>query len=482
METSLHVDELQTLVTFLNDSLRETSADQLVKRALTLVRHQTGADVSGFLGLDPEDPLPRLLLPAQGELDGNLSKKLTNLMKRTNQSVWMAKDEHKTSNSDSLAGFTDALCIPIRSAEAKNPEETALGALHAYKHYGIFTERQVQFCEALAGSLANGLRSLRTRRVLEADNSRLRFRSPGQSDRLIGGSKQMERLRSDIARLADCPCTVLIIGESGVGKELVAEDLHHQSSRREGPLVPVNCGAIAASMAESELFGHEMGAFTNAIRTRPGYFRDADEGTLFLDEIGELSTECQAMMLRVLESRRVRPVGSDREIAVDVRLVAATNRDLPKESREGRFRVDLFYRLGTVITVPPLRDHLEDIPELARHFLRGFAALYKRHTQLSESALKRLMSYTWPGNVRQLRTVLETAVAMTSEEVITEADLRITPDLPAAKQLPSLNLEELETMAIRQALEQTRMNNTHAARLLGIHRETLINKLKKIDG
>src|SRR5207253_7269042 len=218
--------------------------------------------------------------------------------------------------------------------------------------------------------LSKSLSDLRSRRALEADNSRLRIHASGCDRDLVGDSGPMRQLRQQLSRLAERPKVVLISGESGAGKELVALALHRQSSRRDGPLVAVNCAAIAATMPEAELFGHCKGAFTGADRDHPGYFEQADMGTLFLDEIGELSEDCQAKLLRVLETGAFRPLGGRADAKADVRIIAATNRDLKRECLEDRFRKDLFFRLGVEIRVPPLRERREDIPVLVAHFLK----------------------------------------------------------------------------------------------------------------
>jgi two-component system, NtrC family, response regulator HydG len=379
--------------------------------------------------------------------------------------------------------------VPLRIGRAggENGETPAspetLGTLHVYKSTRLFTEREVRFCEVLAGCLASTLHVLRTRRALEADNSRLRDHAAGPRDILVGDSPAMKQLRQQITQFARLPCTVLITGESGVGKELVALSLHQQSLRRKGPLVTLNCGAIPANLVESELFGHKKGAFTDAQGDRTGAFLRADQGTLFLDEIGDMPLLDQVKLLRVLETKSLRRVGDDEEVKLDVRILAATNRDLRRDIQDNRFRKDLYFRLGTMLHVPPLRDHLEDVPALAEHFLKRLAVEYRRRLTLSDAALERLQSYTWPGNVRQLRSLLETAVATTEGNVISVRSLdRLLLDeqpSPSSDQLPTLNLDELEARAIRQALAQTGGNNTQAARLLGIHRDTLIAKMKK---
>jgi Nif-specific regulatory protein len=477
--TLFQADELTALMRFMNEPLAEATPHRLVNRALEIALVQTGADLAGFLGLEPGDPELHLVVPAQASLDRNLSQRLTQEVLRGRSSIWLCAPGSQSPHSDSLSDFHDALCIPLRAGAGELP----LGALHVYKTTRPFSERQVRFCEVLAGNLGSALQVLRSRRALEADNRRLRKHASAAGNELVGSSPDLVRLRQRVRTLADGPCTVLIHGESGTGKELVALGLHGHSARHAGPLVTVNCAAINGSMAESELFGHVRGAFTGAVRDHAGYFAQADMGTLFLDEIGELSQDLQAKLLRAIEYRSFRPVGAQAEVRADVRIIAATNRDLEREVREGRFRRDLFFRLTSRINVPALREHPEDVPELVEHFLRLFAVEYRKRVTLSEAALERLMSFSWPGNVRQLRSVLEGAVAMAGDgDVIHAGDLHLVTDplaSPPADCPASLNLEELEQWAIRHALAQTGGNVLQAARLLGIHRETLGLKLKK---
>jgi len=333
----------------------------------------------------------------------------------------------------------------------------------------------------LAGCLAGHLRALHERRALEADNSRLRVGSPGGDDALVGDSPAVRRLHEQIARLADYPACLLITGETGVGKELVALGLHRASRRRAAPLVTVNCASLNPATAAAEFFGHAPGAFTGAVGAHPGFFQQADGGALFLDEVGELSPEMQAMLLRVLETHSLRPMKATRDVKVDVRVLAATNRDLEAEVRAGRFRKDLFYRFTMTIHTPPLREHAEDIPALARHFLGRLNAggASRAAPALTAAALERLRAYPWPGNVRQLRYVLEGAAALRPDGRIDAADLHL-PEGPAEPggEKP-LNLEALEESAIRRALARTSGNKTRAAELLGIHRDTLIQKVRK---
>jgi Nif-specific regulatory protein len=469
--TVLLPDELGALCTFMKLSLRETAPQSLVGRALTTVLNQTGANTAGYLGFDPDD-LPRLVLPQKAQIDAHLSRQLTQRMLAQNRAIWLGGEGNDT--PDSLMAVKDAVCLPLPDRDGR-----PFAALHVYKNGHGFSEREVRFCEVLAGFLGSCLLLMRSRRQLEAENSRLREHHSGD-DVLVGDSAPLAKLRETTARLAPGPSTVLVFGESGVGKELVALALHRGSSRRDGPLVTVNCAAIAPTLMESELFGHVKGAFSGADRNHPGFFEQADEGTVFLDEIGELSPECQAKLLRVLEGKGFRPVGGTSDVRVDVRIVAATNRDLEREVEAGRFRDDLFYRLGIPVRVPPLRDHADDIPALANHFLTRLGVEYRRPVRLTDEAMARLREYWWPGNVRQLRSVLETAVAMADRDTIDADDLPLGPDRrKSAEGLPSLNLEELEANAVRQAMQQTDGNKVQAARVLGIHRETLMQKLRK---
>jgi Nif-specific regulatory protein len=479
--TQLQADELTALNQFLTHALLETSVRGVVLKALAVLHKGTHADLVGFLSLDPDDPLPRVVWPEKGTVDPHLSRRLTHQALETGEMVWLAAARGADLQSQSLAGFRDALCVPLRASVARTDEPTTHGALHLYRAERPFNYREIHFCQTLAICLANNLTVIRTRRVLEAENARLRVTSAHTGHLLIGDSKALKQLRDQIARVADSPCSILITGESGVGKELVALSLHQQSRRHAGPLVAVNCAAITTSMPEAELFGHEKDAFTGATRGRQGYFQQADDGTLFLDEIGELSSECQAKLLRVLETKSFRPLGMDRgEIQVNVRVVAATNRDLKREVDTGRFRKDLYFRLGVTIAVPPLRDHADDIPALAAYFLASLNAEYRRTARLSQAAVKCLQAYRWPGNVRQLRGVLESAVAMSADDVLEPRDLHLPGDDAVGEHGPvSLNLEQMEAWLIRKALAKAEGVHTRAAQELGIHRDTLLSKIKK---
>jgi Nif-specific regulatory protein len=478
----LRMDELTALCKFMTQAVETKTPHDLIVLALRSILHQTTAKLAGYLGLDPEDPAPKVIMPESAAVDIPLSRRLTAQAQANGKTIWLFPDitaAHPP--TDSLSAFADAICIPLTASG--NP----FAALHVYRSGRAFTERDVRFIEALAGYLAHGLEIHRNRRTLEAENSRLRIHTPAADD-IIGGSTAVIHMRQQILRAAPQPFTVLVQGESGSGKELVALALHRNSRRADGPLVVVNCAAIAPTLLEAELFGYKKGAFSGADRDHPGLFQQADEGTLFLDEVGELSLDCQAKLLRIIEGKAFRPVGATSDVKVDVRIVAATHRDLEKEVKSGRFRQDLLFRLRVIqIRVPPLREHPEDIAELAGFFLAKVAAECRRNFKLTNGAMRKLHSFTWPGNVRQLRSVIENAAVMSENEVIDADALPVlgTTDTPSsgthrAVDLPtSLDMDEIETWAIRKALKQTNGNVSHAAKLLGMSRDTLHTKIKK---
>ncbi|PON13475.1 hypothetical protein C2W62_34175 [Candidatus Entotheonella serta] len=309
---------------------------------------------------------------------------------------------------------------------------------------------------------------------------------------LLGRSAVMQRLFALLERLAATQSTVLIQGESGTDKELVARALHFNGPRSRQGFVPVNCAAMPEGLLESELFGHAKGAFTNAQMARKGLFQEADKGTIFLDEIGEMPLGMQAKLLRVLEQRQIRPVGSDREIEVDARVLAATNRDLEVEVKQGSFREDLFYRLKVMmVRVPPLREHAEDIPFLAETFLQRYldtAQLGPR--RFTREALRHLEQYPWPGNVRELTHVIERAVTLSNGEWIREVDLglddqRFETGVMSDAPYPPLSVDEMFNLdnvtqrLVVAALRRTRGHKARAAALLGIHPRTLTRMMRR---
>ncbi|MBI3463795.1 MAG: sigma-54-dependent Fis family transcriptional regulator [Planctomycetes bacterium] len=301
---------------------------------------------------------------------------------------------------------------------------------------------------------------------------------------LIGKSPAMRAVFEKIRLVAETRSTVLITGESGTGKELVARALHQNSSRRSKPFIPVNCAAISGTLIESEFFGHEKGAFTGATERRQGLVQAAHGGTLFIDEIGEMELGLQSKLLRALENRRIMPVGSSREVEVDVRLIAATNRDLDEQLKNGKFREDLYYRLKVVeIKLPPLRDRPEDIPLLARFFIDQITSENQRPVRdILPEALDLLRAYSWPGNVRELRNALEGIIVLSTRQRIDVSDLPEHTRGAAAAQVairPGMTMSEIEKEAIRRALEQTGGNRTLAAKMLDLSVRTLQRKIKE---
>ncbi len=479
----LRVDELTALCKFMAGAVEAQTPHDLIALALRTILHQTTARLTGYLSFDPDDPTPKVLMPESVSVDLQLSRRLTQRASQTGKTVWLFPDLTSAHPpTDSLSSFTDAICIPLKASGS------SFAALHVYRSARAFEERDVRFIEAVAGYLAHGLEIHRTRRTLEAENSRLRTHTPA-ADEIIGESSAVIVLRQQIFRAAPQSYTVLVHGESGSGKELVALATHRNSRRADGPLVVVNCAAIAPTLLEAELFGYKKGAFSGADRDHPGLFQQADEGTLFLDEVGELSLDCQAKLLRVIEGKAFRPVGSTQDMKVDVRIVAATHRDLERDVKAGRFRQDLFFRLKVIqIRVPPLREHPEDIPELAGFFLAKVSAECRRNFRLTPAAMRKLQAYGWPGNVRQLRAVIESTAVMSENDLLDADAVPLTgmtelaaavPSSPAVDLPPSLDMDEIETWAIRRALLQTGGNVSHAAKLLGMSRDTLHTKIKK---
>ena len=300
---------------------------------------------------------------------------------------------------------------------------------------------------------------------------------------LISASTGMREVFGILERVALTDMTVLIQGETGTGKELAAHALHDHSRRASGPFVVFDCGAVAPNLIESELFGHEKGAFTDAVKARQGSFELAHNGTLFLDEIGELSPTLQPKLLRALDQREVKRVGADRSVTVDVRVVAATNRDLEKEVKAGRFREDLFYRLSTVsVFIPPLRRRKEDLEKIAEHLLEGISVeVGKKIAGLSPEAAEALRTYHWPGNVRELKNVLARAAALSDGGRIETRDLFLSQGKKTntLEGLGGKTLEEIEKAAIHATLKSVSGNKTEAAKMLGIAYSTLYEKMKK---
>ena len=330
----------------------------------------------------------------------------------------------------------------------------------------------------------------KVRLVTENQFLRDRMNTEVELNGIVGSSAKIEDVLRLVARLKDTRTPVLIMGESGTGKELVARAIHYRGPLSSRPFVAVDCGSLVPTLIESELFGYEKGAFTGAVKNKEGLFQSAHGGTIFLDEIAELPLEMQAKLLRVLQEKEVRPVGSNQRAKVDVRIIAATNQNLEAAYREGRFRKDLFFRLNVVaIELPALRERRPDIPTLVHYFLNKFAP--KKNMQVSEAAMDALLAYEWPGNVRELENCIERAVALGTHNVIDIHDLppaieqRPTEALAETRadknELSATDLEELERATIQRVFEETNGDKALTGRMLGISRATLYRKLKRYN-
>ena len=361
--------------------------------------------------------------------------------------------------------------LPAQALELTAWRELVINHLHDHQIYPVSSE-------GLDQMLASAQRRANLLALGGSD-------APGNEDLgMIGQSQAMNRLRQQIRKMAAADAPVLISGESGSGKELAAQAVHRQSDRASGPFVAVNCGAIAAALIQSELFGHERGSFTGATQGRTGLIEAAAGGTLFLDEIGDLALDLQTNLLRFLQEHTIHKVGSSRPLQVDVRVICATHVDLSSAVAAGRFREDLFYRLSVLpLQVPALREHPSDIPALARHLLRVCLAglPQARAKGLSEGAIAALMAHSWPGNVRELHNRLRRAAVMADQTLISAADLGLSD----AGSEPTLALETVRSLAEREAIERALgrvgQNMTYAARLLGVSRMTLY-RLKQKHG
>ncbi|MCA9087419.1 MAG: sigma 54-interacting transcriptional regulator [Planctomycetaceae bacterium] len=502
----------------------DTSEDGLCQTVLQGLLVHTSAQVGGVLlstVAEGEPTVRDLKLKSSSGGDGTppFSTYLSQSVLEDGQAILA----HDISRNAALASqksieairAESAICTPIRH------QGHLLGVIHLYSLQADspLTHTDLEFCLAVADQMGDHLQALRDRQRLEQGLDLVRSQVANLQDQLaveselVGFSESMDGVRKIISRVAPTDATVLIRGESGVGKELVARALHLNSRRRDAPFVCVNCAALTETLLESELFGHEKGSFTGAAAQRAGKFEQADGGTLFLDEIGEMNPEIQAKFLRALEGQAFERVGGGKEIQVDVRVVTATNRDLEQAVREGKFRRDLFFRLQVIeLVVPPLRSHRDDIPAIAQHFVERFSRNSARKIRgLTTAAVRKLQDHNWPGNVRELRNVVERAVILAEDEVLGPEDLILTrlrlddessaesPEMGKPVGFPEpvetrvdpmvdlfgsfiqqeLSLEDIDRIYIQAVLDSQEWNKSAAARLLKIERTTLDRRLKK---
>ncbi len=444
--------------------------NELMRISLDLLKDRTKASVVGFLWASDDGKLkPKLVIPESSSADVSLSEPLTRLVCEEGHAVWIA-NQHAAAAEDTLQHYADALCVPLVAGGG------ALGAIHVYLEQGRFRQSHFDFSISVANITTVALIRARKEESLENDFERLKATTPGY-DELVGESPAMVELKTKIGRLGRASGCVLIRGESGSGKELVARAVHRASPRADRPMLAVNCAAIPAELMESQLFGHKAGSFTGADRDHIGLFQQADLGTLFLDEVGELTLQGQSKLLRILEGHPFLPVGGTSEIQVDVRVIAATNRDLLAYVAEKKFREDLYYRLSVFeLHVPPLRDRGDDIGRLIDFFLDHFRRQHGRPAlELSDEARQKLLAYAWPGNVRQLRNVIDSAVVLAGGDQIKPSDLGLREAVQNG--LDSLRIDHWERKLILEALNRTQGNVPEAAKLLGIGRATLYRKL-----
>jgi len=394
---------------------------------------------------------------------------------------------------DLLLPDTDGLTLLKEFKQARRETEVimltghatvakAVEAIQAGAH--TFLEKPID-----PGALLAFIERALERRKLVGENEALRRQLEDRFhyENIIGKSRKMHEALELVRSVAASDANVLIVGENGAGKELFANALHANSKRAGGPFIKINCAAIPKDLIESELFGYRRGAFTGALTDREGLFEMAEGGSLLLDEIAEMPTYLQTKLLRVLQEREYRPVGSDRIVKVDFRLICATNADINAARQEGRFREDLFFRINTItLRVPPLRERTEDIPLLCEHFLAHYRKRHERHVKvIAPAAYHLLLRHTWPGNVRELEHAIERGVLVAKGVEITVLDLpeSVRDEPPGALDAPALpanrTLAEVEKLAIQQTLERTGWNKQEAAEILGLYRPTLYSKMKK---
>ena len=399
----------------------------------------------------------------------------------------VSRDNRFYAGIDRQAGFhtRSILCVPM---EFRGQVLGAIEAINARSADG-FQEEDLRLFEAIASQAAVALRNSQTLVSVQLEKEAYRQELGNQFRAIIGGSEALQRVLDIAQRVARTKSTVLLRGESGTGKEVFARAIHNWSPRYHKPLMVVNTVALSPELLESELFGHEKGAFTGAIAQKKGKFELAEGGSVFLDEIGDIGPDIQTKLLRVLQDHQFQRVGGTRDIQADIRVIAATNRNLEEAVASGKFREDLYYRLNVVsIQLPPLRDRLEDVPGLVRHFIgKTCHELGVPDLEVSASALEKLVQATWPGNVRQLANVVERAVVLTRGEVLTEEDFLIDQgklEMDKEDHLENLPLseavDEFKARLVRRALMLERGNQTRAAKRLGVRQPNLSRLMRSL--
>ena len=448
--------------------LSVSEPESVVEISMERLFDRTESTAAGFLWLSEDGNLtPKKVFPSDQADKVQLDPELTRSVVKQKSAI---RVEHETNDQ-----WADSICVPLM-----NLDNIVVGAIHLYRDTVPFHNSHFQLASATANIIQRALANANRFSSLQAEHNRLVEKS-ATFDELKGESEEMLELKSKITRVSKASGSVLVRGESGAGKELVARAIHRSSPRSKRPMLSVNCAAMPPDLMESQLFGHVKGSFTGADRDHVGWFQQADLGTLFLDEVGELTLEGQAKLLRTLEGHPFLPVGGTDEISVDVRVICATNRDLKEFVAEKKFREDLFYRLSVYeLYIPPLRDRGDDIQMLIDFFLNHFKVQHgKPQTVLSDSANSRLLEYQWPGNVRQLRNVIDSAIVMSEGDMIELSDLGIRD--VSDGELDTLRIDYWEQKLIRDALKRTKNSVPKAAKLLGISRATLYRKIDEYD-
>ncbi len=390
-----------------------------------------------------------------------------------------ADEQLRNSESIILNRIQSVACVPL----AIKQKPIGVIYLDSIQQRSGFTETSVPFLNAFANQAAIAIENAQLYETLREENRHLRKQAAAGSAfaGIIGQSPKMKHVFDMMNSVLESDATVLILGESGTGKELVARALHYNGSRREKPFIALFCGSLPETLLESELFGHKKGAFTGAIADKKGLFEAAHGGTFFLDEIGDLSLNLQTQLLRVLQEGEIKRVGENQVRRVDVRIIAATNKNLAEAVKKGTFREDLYYRLNVInIEMPPLRQRARDIPLLAHHFLGKYAA--KNHKEIlgfTPEALDRLTGYSWPGNVRELENTVERAVVLAKDNYITISDLRLQETGGELFLPQGMTLEEMERRLVEKTLDELDNNITHAAERLGVSRRWIHYKMKQ---
>ena len=467
---------------------RDEPLDETLRVCLDVLLNELSADIAAVvLRTEQETDDLRVVVSVESPcLEGEKPKINRNILDEvliSGEPLFVGETASGTRADDKESAPTPScealICVPLK------PADVIRGFLYLDSRSAPMTvgNREQELVLTSAQLMANALSAVDRSASVRQENIRLRAATELEHN-IVGKSPQIRRVFAQLSRIAAAESPVLICGESGTGKELIARAIHKNSDRTGGPFVAINCASIPEGLAESELFGHEKGAFTGAHIQKPGPFEQASEGVLFLDEIGDLPRGLQAKLLRVLEEKCVRRLGASKDQAVDTRVIAATNADLAARVKEGTFREDLYYRLAVVtIEVPPLRERAEDIPLLASYFLHQSSRQAPRKvTGFDDRAMTLMARYPWPGNVRELRNCVERAVIMGSGEQIGQDDLPIELLMGPADQSEGgseLSLEFLEKRQIRRVLARTAGNKVQAAKLLGIGRTTLYEKLKQ---